>query len=41
MMVEMGVSEEERTRRGKEMGEQDCTDFENIYVSDKTLAIVR
>ena len=33
MMVDMGISEEERARRGREMGEQDCTDFENIYVS--------
>lgn len=30
---EMGVSEEERVAQGKLLGEQDATDFENIYVS--------
>lgn len=32
-MREQGISEEERVRRGKELGEQDYTDFENPYVS--------
>ena len=32
MMLEQGISEEERIKRGKEMGEQDCTDFQNVYV---------
>ena len=27
-----GLSESERLRRGKELGEQDYTDFENPYV---------
>lgn len=30
---EQGITEEERVERGKELGEQDCTDFENPYVS--------
>ncbi|KAL1868555.1 hypothetical protein VTK73DRAFT_3611 [Phialemonium thermophilum] len=30
-MQALGISEEERTRRGQELGEQDCTDFENRY----------
>ncbi|KAI1404273.1 MFS general substrate transporter [Hypoxylon fuscum] len=28
---EQGITEEERVERGKELGEQDCTDFENPY----------
>ena len=32
-LQEMGVSEDERVARGKLLGEQDATDFENIYVS--------
>ncbi|KAJ9133808.1 Major facilitator superfamily transporter [Pleurostoma richardsiae] len=31
MLREQGVSEEERIKRGKELGEQDVTDFENPY----------
>lgn len=33
MMETDGLTEEERQRRGKELGEQDSTDFENPYVS--------
>lgn len=32
-LQELGISEEERVERGKQLGEQDATDFENIYVS--------
>lgn len=32
-LAEDGVSKEERISRGKIMGEQDSTDFENPYVS--------
>lgn len=32
-MIAEGVSEEERIRRAKELGELDYTDFENKYVS--------
>lgn len=32
-LEELGISEEERVERGKQLGEQDATDFENIYVS--------
>ncbi|KAI0155386.1 MFS general substrate transporter [Hypoxylon sp. FL1284] len=28
---EQGISEEERVERGKQLGEQDCTDFKNPY----------
>ncbi|CAN8095405.1 unnamed protein product [Discula destructiva] len=31
MMLELGVSEEERIKRGKEYGEKDSTDFNNPY----------
>jgi len=48
MLREQGVSEEERIKRGKELGEQDVTDFENPYVSQiseeslkSTLLIIR
>lgn len=30
---EQGITEEERVERGKQLGEQDHTDFENPYVS--------
>ncbi|KAK6859243.1 major facilitator superfamily transporter [Apiospora arundinis] len=30
-LQELGISEEERVERGKQLGEQDATDFENIY----------
>ncbi|KAK7912093.1 major facilitator superfamily transporter [Apiospora marii] len=30
-LQELGISEEERIERGKQLGEQDATDFENIY----------
>ncbi|KAI0880641.1 MFS general substrate transporter [Annulohypoxylon maeteangense] len=30
-LAEQGISEEERIERGKQLGEQDCTDFENPY----------
>ncbi|KAI0181020.1 MFS general substrate transporter [Hypoxylon sp. FL1284] len=30
-MRELGISEEERARLGKELGEKDCTDFENPF----------
>ena len=33
MMQEQGMTEEERVKKGKEMGEQDYTDFQNPYVS--------
>lgn len=32
-LAQDGVSDEERIRRGQEMGQQDATDFENPYVS--------
>lgn len=32
-LQDLGISEEERVERGKQLGEQDATDFENIYVS--------
>lgn len=32
-MKELDISEEERIKSGKELGEQDCTDFENPFVS--------
>ncbi|KAK7964292.1 major facilitator superfamily transporter [Apiospora saccharicola] len=37
-LQELGISEEERVERGKQLGEQDATDFENIYVSFNTHA---
>lgn len=33
MMLEQGVTEEERIKRGMEFGEKDSTDFKNPYVS--------
>ena len=32
LMVEMGVSEEDRVRLARELGEQDKTDRQNIYI---------
>lgn len=32
-MASDGLDAEERARRGKELGEEDVTDFENPYVS--------
>ena len=31
-MANDGLTEEDRIKRGKELGEQDYTDFENPYV---------
>lgn len=33
LLREQGLTEEERVAKAKLLGEQDCTDFENIYVS--------
>lgn len=37
--AEEGITEEERIRRGQELGEKDYTDFENPYVSHSQSAI--
>ncbi|KAI0376190.1 MFS general substrate transporter [Hypomontagnella monticulosa] len=31
LLREQGITEEQRVERGKQLGEQDCTDFENPY----------
>lgn len=33
LLLEQGLTEEERVAKAKLLGEQDYTDFENIYVS--------
>lgn len=40
MMAEQGMTEEERIKKGKEMGEQDFTDFQNPYVSLVSITII-
>lgn len=40
VMLGDGLTEEERTRRAKEMGEGDVTDFENPYVSALFFVVV-
>lgn len=32
-MSELGITEEDRIKAGKEMGEHDCTDLHNPFVS--------
>lgn len=38
-MRELDVSEEDRVKLGKELGEKDCTDLENPFVSFNTSGI--
>jgi hypothetical protein len=38
---EQGITEEERVAKGKDLGEQDYTDFQNPYVSTCSLFRLR
>ncbi|KAI4863509.1 MFS general substrate transporter [Hypoxylon rubiginosum] len=38
---EQGITEEERVERGKQLGGQDCTDFQNPYVSGTVFPIFK